>query len=168
LENLDLNKLKIESENETDDLNTLPTFCGEFKSYYNKDEKENKLDEEDYPDEFDDIDEEEQDDFTIHKTDALIACATAQDDISNIEVYIYDEKNQSLFVHHDILLSTYPICLEWLPINLKNTGNTSSNYVIVGSFLPEIEFWNLDMLDVLEPDLTLGEKGGDENKYFKN
>jgi len=164
LENLDINKLKSEGEIE-DEEETLPVFCEEFKHYYTKD---SNAEGDEYPAEFDDIDEEEQDDFTIHKTDALIACATAQDDISNIEIYIYDEINQSLFVHHDLLLGTYPICMEWLPINLKNTGNTSANYVIVGSFLPEIEFWNLDMLDVLEPDLTLGEKGGDENKYFKD
>jgi len=163
LETLDLNKIK--SEGDAEDEETLPVFCEEFKNYYTK---EGEGESAEYPAEFDDIDEEEQDDFTIHKTDGLIACATAQDDISNIEVYIYDEINQSLFVHHDILLGTYPICLEWLPINLKNTGNTSANYVIVGSFLPEIEFWNLDMLDVLEPDLTLGEKGGNQNKYFKD
>lgn len=163
LDNLDLNKIKSEGDAEEEEI--LPVFCEEFKNYYSKEGCDEGAE---YPAEFDDIDEEEQDDFTIHKTDALIACATAQDDISNIEVYIYDEINQSLFVHHDILLGTYPICLEWLPINLKNTGNTSANYVIVGSFLPEIEFWNLDMLDVLEPDLTLGEKGGDENKYFKD
>jgi len=167
LENLDLNKIKDVENLEEDELNNIPTFCEEFKNYYSKD-KDGEADGEEYPNEFEDIDEEEQDDFTIHKTDTLIACATAQDDISNIEIYIYDEINQSLFVHHDILLGTYPICLEWLPINQNNSGNTKNNYVIVGSFLPEIEFWNLDMLDVLEPDLVLGEKGGDEDKYFKD
>jgi periodic tryptophan protein 1 len=59
--------------------------------------------------------------------------------------------------------------MEWLPVNFKNTGNTNSNYVIVGSFLPEIEIWNLDMLDVLEPDLVLGENANtNEDKYFKD
>lgn len=57
--------------------------------------------------------------------------------------------------------------MEWLPINFKNTGNTHANYVIVGSFLPEIEIWNLDMLDVLEPDLVLGETSS-EDTYFKD
>ena len=57
--------------------------------------------------------------------------------------------------------------MEWLPVSFKNTGNTNSNYVIVGSFLPEIEIWNLDMLDVLEPELTLGESS-QEDKYFKD
>lgn len=66
------------------------------------------------------------------------------------------------------MLSTYPICLEWLPVNLKNTGNIKANYVVVGSFLPEIEIWNLDMLDVLEPDLILGESANDSDKYFKD
>jgi len=30
------------------------------------------------------------------------------------------------------------------------------NYAIVGTFLPEIEIWNLDVLNVIEPTFTLG------------
>jgi periodic tryptophan protein 1 len=168
MDDLNINLNEVEMEN----LETVPVFCDEFKQYYGKKEEVNQeikvegeenVNMDQYPDEFDDISDEEQDDFTIHPSDALIACTTAQEDFSNIEIYIYDEKNQSLYVHHDIILSAYPLCIEWLPI--KN--NLKSNYVIVGSFLPEIEIWNLDVQDALEPEIVLGKTDQDE-KYYKN
>jgi len=195
LNSLDINMREVEMEN----LEDIPVFCDEFKSYYKREDdagakqtvtkskKSSKLEKEnlnaddqmeegpedhhvidtnqDYPMEFDDISDEEKDDFTIHRSDALIACTTAQDDFSSIEVYIFDEINQSLYVHHDIILSAYPLCIEWLPI--KN--NQKANYAIVGSFLPEIEIWNLDVQDALEPEYTLGKIDQDtSDKYYKN
>lgn len=32
------------------------------------------------------------------------------------------------------------------------------NFAIVGSFLPEIEIWDLDVLDVIEPTMVLGKE----------
>jgi periodic tryptophan protein 1 len=59
---------------------------------------------------------EEKDDYMIRNTDSLIVTATADDDHSNLEVYVYDHKNGDLYVHHEIILSSYPLCLEWLRI----------------------------------------------------
>ena len=56
-----------------------------------------------------------KEDYTIRNSDALIVVATAEDDHSNLEVYIYDHKNSNLYVHHELILSSYPLCLEWLP-----------------------------------------------------
>ena len=64
------------------------------------------------------------------------------------------------------MLSVYPLCIEWLPIDIK-ANNTKANYAIVGSFLPEIEIWNLDMIDAIEPELTLG-GSGDSGSIVKN
>jgi periodic tryptophan protein 1 len=174
--------LKLEKEldslhlSQKEELESVPTFCDEFKKFYNAEDKkeceagEPEVDnddrnngEGDYPEEFDDVSDEEQDDFTIHPSDTLIACTTAQEDFSNIEVYIFDEINQSLYVHHDIILSAYPLCIEWL----QTKNNIKANYAIVGSFLPEIEIWNLDVQDALEPEIVLG-KVGDSDKYYKN
>lgn len=133
----------------------MPVFCEDLKKYYT--ESEMQIDQEntnknDYPENFDDISDEEEEDFTIHPTDSLIVCGTAQDDFSNLEIYIYDEENLGLFVHHDIVLSSFPLSIEWLPYK----DNAKANYAIVGTFDPYIEIWNLDMLDVLEPEITLG------------
>jgi len=92
-----------------------------------------------YPEEFSDS-EEEKEDYTIRRTDSLIVAATAQNDHSNLEVYIYEHNNANLYVHHEIILSSYPLCLEWLP----SMQGQKANMMIVGSFLPEIEIYNLD------------------------
>lgn len=66
-----------------------------------------------YPDQFSDS-EEEKEDFTIRKSDALIVAATADNDHSSLEVYVYEHENANMYVHHEIILSSYPLCLEWL------------------------------------------------------
>ena len=38
------------------------------------------------------------------------------------------------------------------PLNYNNKGN----YAIVSTFLPEIEIWDLDVLNVIEPTMILG------------
>ena len=103
-----------------------------------------------YPDEFSDS-SEEKDDYTIRKTDSLIVAATAEDDFSNLEVYVYDHKTQDLYVHHEIILGALPLCLEWL----KMWQGKKTNHIVVGTFLPEIEIWNLDSENV-EPAAILG------------
>jgi len=65
------------------------------------------------PDEFSDS-EEDVEDFTIRRSDSIIVTATAVDDHSNLEVYIYDHKTSDLYVHHEIILGAYPLCMEWL------------------------------------------------------
>ena len=106
----------------------------------------------DYPSELEDS-EEEKEDYTIRKTDSLIVTATAENEHSNLEVYIYDHKTSDLYVHHEIILNSYPLCLEWLPV----WKGAKSNFVIVGTFLPFIEIWDLDREDC-EPVCILGDE----------
>lgn len=67
-----------------------------------------------YPEEFSDS-EEEKEDYTIRKTDSLIVAATAESDHSNLEVYIYEHDKGNMYVHHEVILGAYPLCLEWIP-----------------------------------------------------
>jgi len=109
--------------------------------------------------------EEEKEDYTIRKSDALIVAATAENDHSNLEVYIYDHKTSDLYVHHEIILSSYPLCMEWL----GNLGGEKTNLMIVGTFLPEIEVWDLNKEDC-EPLFVLGglpEGAGGKSKKKK-
>ena len=124
-------KLIEEKMNIDDEDIQAPIFSEDLKNYYTKEEKDkNDIDnneemEDDekgekneiknLPEYFDDISDEEQEDFTIHPTDSLIVCGTAEDDFSKLEVYIYDENTLDLYVHHDIVLSAFPLSLEWIP-----------------------------------------------------
>ena len=69
-----------------------------------------------------------------------------------------DEDN--LYVHHDIMLPSFPLCLEWLDFRLGRKVGTegSGNYIAVGTFDPEIEIWDLDTVDSMYPDAILGKQ----------
>ncbi len=92
--------------------------------------------------------------------------AKTEDDISKLEVYIYDESEENLYVHHDILLPTFPLCLEWLdyrPVKashetdmVDDTKSQFGNYIAVGTFDPDIEIWSLDTVESVFPDFILG------------
>ena len=54
---------------------------------------------------------------------------------------MYEQENNNLFVHHEIMLSSFPLSLEWLNVELgsiNSTNPTKGNYAIISSFLPEI------------------------------
>jgi len=114
------------------------------------DTRENNKNRDKYADEFSDS-EEEKEDYTIRRTDSIIVTATAENDHSNLEVYIYEHEKSNLYVHHELILGAYPLCLEWLP----SWQGTKANLMVVGTFLPEIEIWNLDTEDC-DPVAILG------------
>ena len=153
-----LGKMDLEGYEEEDIQNDAPIFTPELANMLKKekgqvvessdDENMDSQDEEDgvknaggesYPDQLSDS-EEEKEDYTIRKTDSILVAATADNDHSDLEVYIYEHGTANLYVHHEIILSSYPLCLEWLP----HFQGGKSNLMIVGTFLPEIEIWNLD------------------------
>lgn len=57
-------------------------------------------------------------------------------------------------MHHEITLSAPPLCLEWIPYTPGTKEKT--NLIAIGSFLPTIEIWNLDVIDAIEPLMELG------------
>ena len=74
-------------------------------------------------------------------------------------MYIYEQEKNNLYVHHEIMLSAFPLDIQWLKVGLGsiNSGQpTKGNYAIVASFLPEIEIWNLDLTEAIQPDVVLG------------
>ncbi|GAQ88972.1 hypothetical protein KFL_004750010 [Klebsormidium nitens] len=111
-----------------------------------------------------DDDSEEIDDFTIRDSDLLLLTARNEDDVSNIEVWVYEEAQgdefDNLYVHHDIMLPAFPLALAWMDCNPAATAAdpaaSKGNMVAVGTLMPEIEIWDLDVLDAVEPVQTLG------------
>lgn len=115
------------------------------------------------------IDEMDKEDVEIRPTDSVILVANTEDDFSNLEVQVYDDENGALYVHHEINLPAFPLCMAWMdcapePLN-PTTGPVQGSFVAVGTFKPGIEIWDLDVLDVLEPTATLG---GDQQKDFRD
>lgn len=107
-----------------------------------------------------DSEDEDAEDDEIRPTDSLIVVAMTEDeDNSHLEVQLMSEEGD-LYVHHDLQLPDFPLCLEWLdcPPFVGDDGTQSAvgNYIAVGTFQPCIEIWNLDVMDPLEPSATLG------------
>ncbi|GAX85744.1 hypothetical protein CEUSTIGMA_g13159.t1 [Chlamydomonas eustigma] len=104
-------------------------------------------------------DDSEDEDFIIKPTDLLILAARNEDDVSNLEVWVYEEADEAgegnLYVHHDIILPAFPLCISWLDCNPDGSAERS-NMAAVGSMEPGIEVWNLDVVDAVEPAATLG------------
>ena len=105
--------------------------------------------------EFDIEDDEDSDvdDTNLRPNDALVVVAKTQEDFAALEVTVYEETTGNLFVHHDIPLPAYPLCLAHGTINSEGGAG---NYVAVGTFEPGIEIWNADVLNALEPVVILG------------
>ena len=113
----------------------------------------------DEDDEDDDDDQEDEDDIQLRNTDALIVVAKTEEDFASLEVNVFDTASSNLYVHHDIPLPSYPLCLALGSVVASDANDGTArggNYVAVGSFEPAIEVWNLDVMNALEPTLVLG------------
>ena len=137
-----------EQEVTEQDFSVFDTLGKGLAEYQNNDEDPHlTLKDEDYED-------EEAEEAMINPTDNILLVGKTEDDVSHLEVYVYDFSQDNLYVHHDIMLPSFPLAIE--PINF-NFGNGGKNYCAIGTFSPEIEIWNLDQVDVMYPHMILGE-----------
>ncbi len=60
------------------------------------------------------VDDDSGEESKILDTDHLIVMAKTLDDLSHLEIYVYEKEDENLYVHHDILLPSFPLALEWL------------------------------------------------------
>lgn len=106
----------------------------------------------------DDEESEDSDDMTINPTDSVIVCARNEDDVSQLEIWLYVESEDgesNVYVHHDVIISSFPLCTAWLDCPLK--GGDKGNFIAVGLMdEPSIEIWDLDIIDEVQPCVVLG------------
>lgn len=98
----------------------------------------------------------------------MLITARTTSDLSSLDFHVYDEPNENLYVHHDLMLPSFPLCVEWLDFPPASSSSSSGgqtktgSYVAVGTFDPAIEIWDADMVDGLYPDAILGQAPSEE------
>eukprot|EP01119_Soliformovum_irregulare_P004582 TRINITY_DN15641_c0_g1_i1.p1 TRINITY_DN15641_c0_g1~~TRINITY_DN15641_c0_g1_i1.p1 ORF type:complete len:443 (+),score=124.36 TRINITY_DN15641_c0_g1_i1:104-1330(+) len=108
-------------------------------------------------------DEEDLDDLTIRPTDAIIVASQTEDDSSTLNIYVYEEAEDNLYVHHDLMMSSFVLSMSWMDYHpTEPTGNLMA----IGTFEPEIEIWDLDIMETLTPITTLGGKMKKKDKFL--
>ena len=105
-------------------------------------------------------DDEEREELQIFPEDNLLLAAKVEDEVAHLEVYVYEDEADNLYVHHDIMLPAVPLCVEWLdlPVGKNPESRTSGNFVAIGTMSPEIEIWDLDVVDSMYPNAILGQE----------
>ena len=108
---------------------------------------------------------EEREQLEVLPSDNLVLSAKTEDDVSMLEAYVYSAQDENLYVHHDLLLPSFPLTLEWLdyapaPVleGARRAAGAPGNFVAVGTMDPEIEIWDMDTIDGMYPDAILGRK----------
>ncbi|GAW18183.1 hypothetical protein ANO14919_076570 [Xylariales sp. No.14919] len=116
--------------------------------------------------------EEDREELQILATDNMLLAAKVEDELAHLEVYVYEDEADNLYVHHDIMLPAIPLCLEWLDVPVSKPGlekDATANFVAIGTMDPDIEVWDLDTVDSLYPNAILGQGGNlQEQERKKN
>ena len=87
---------------EDEDEEIIPNLVHES----NMDEQ---MDEDKAPFAFDDS-EDEKEDYHIKVEDSPFVAGKIEDEFAALEVQVYNEASGNLWVHHDIMLSSFPLC----------------------------------------------------------
>jgi periodic tryptophan protein 1 len=113
-------------------------------------------------------DDDEREELQILTTDNLLLAARIEDEVAHLEVYVYEDDQDNLYVHHDIMLPAYPLCVEWLNVAVGNSDDAEAgaNFAAIGTMDPDIEIWDLDVVDCMYPKTILGQ-GVDEDESKK-
>lgn len=107
-------------------------------------------------------DSDSESDFDeIKPEDNVFLAVSCEEDTCQLEVYVFDEEEATMYVHHDVMLTAYPLCVEWL----SNAGlATEGSYGAIGLIDHSIQLWDLEELEPMEPTRCLGKKSKGKKK----
>ena len=103
--------------------------------------------------------DDEREELQILESDNLILAARVEDEVAHLEVYVYEDEANNLYVHHDIMLPAIPLAVEWLDLPVGEGVSDKrgrGNFVAVGTMDPDIELWDLDTVDRIYPNAICG------------
>lgn len=95
-------------------------------------------------------------DDIIKPTDNLVLVGRVEEECSSLEVFIYNDEENSLYVHHDFMLPFHILCVE--PFSYDPGSQGPGNLCAIGGMEPIIHIYDLDIHQPLEPIMELGTK----------
>jgi periodic tryptophan protein 1 len=100
----------------------------------------------------------------------MLVTAIVEQNVPQLHFFVYDEATEYLGPHHDLLLSSMPLCLEWLDYPISSTTSAMDmgddptapstqfgNHIAIGTMDPEIEIFSVNLLESVYPDMVLGD-----------
>ena len=117
----DFDKEKVFNEDTIDNLEDKileKDKSGFFERLFNvgedSDENSNDDEEESDSENLQADEDSEFGDYVLEGTDLLLVAAKSEDEgLSTLLVHVYEPEEKNLYVHHDIMLSAYPLSLAW-------------------------------------------------------
>merc|ERR1719397_317974 len=111
----------------------------------------------------------DNEDLTYRPDDCLcITVSTnADDEVSELQLNIYEPEIGNLYVHHHFILPAFPLALAWMDINPDSRSLKKAkkgNFLAIGTFDCGIGIYNLDMLNSVEEWSLGGRSLADEEK----
>jgi len=103
----------------------------------------------------DDQSSDEESELSISPDENLIALGKVHGEFFSLEVWVTNVTDGSLYCHHDTILSSCPLAIEWIGFDPGESDSSSSNLVAIGNMTPDIELWDLDVVNTLEPAFCL-------------
>lgn len=101
-----------------------------------------------------DSDSDSEDFYEITPEDQVFVAASCEEENCMLEVYVFNEEQGSMYVHHDIMLGAYPLCVEWI----GQTQTTQDGcFGAVGLIDHCIQIWDLNDQEGMEPSQSLGD-----------
>lgn len=95
--------------------------------------------------------EDEADDLNITEDDNLLLMGKVQEDVSSLEVHVYNKEDN--YIHHDIYIPAFPMCIETISYNSKD--QCKCNYAAIGDMTKFIGIYDIDVVNQLEPIIKL-------------
>jgi periodic tryptophan protein 1 len=116
--------------------------------------------------------EEEKQDLKVLPSDNVLVVASTADEVSTIEFQVFEGEQENsmdgvsssnLYTHHDIMLPAFPLAVEWFGYSpgkeskeIHSPSSSKGSYVAIAGFMPEIEIWDVDVIDSMIPVAVLG------------
>jgi len=114
----------------------------------------------------------DNEDLTYRPDDCLCITLTTnpEDEVSELQVNVYEPEIGNLYVHHHFLLPAFPLALAWMNIEPDSRSLKKAkkgNFVAIGTFDCGIGIYNMDMLNAVE-EWSLGGRAQPDEEEISN